>query len=297
VARSTLRFGVPLALANLLSWVVLNADYVIVGRVAGALILGFYVLAFNIASWPMSALGQAVRAVALPGFASLTDRQRQATSLRSALALGWAVALLIGIVLSCLASAVIGLVYGRHWLPASAALGGLAFFGALRIVFDLIATYLVAVGGTRAVLVVQVVWLLALVPAMIVGIRGYGLSGAGWAHVAAGVAIVLPAYLIVLRREGSAGPGDPGQLRLRDLAGSLGVPLLAALPAMAVALVLARVVDSPLVALLAGGAGSTVVYAAILAPWLRLRLRELRAPAAAQATPVGEADLVAVPTQ
>src|SRR5437762_4309494 len=54
----------------------------------------------------------------------------------------------------------------------------------LRVVFDIMATYLIAAGATRPVLVVQALWIAVLAPAMAAGIEWYGLAGAGWAHVA-----------------------------------------------------------------------------------------------------------------
>ena len=69
VAVSGIRFGLPLAFAGLLSWTLLNIDTMVVGSVAGATALGFYVLAFNVSSWPSSVVGTAVKAVAFPAFA------------------------------------------------------------------------------------------------------------------------------------------------------------------------------------------------------------------------------------
>ncbi len=67
----SLRFGLPLAGANILAFSVLNVDYIVVGRVLGATALGLYVLAFNISGWPMNVFGAVVRSVSLPGFAHL----------------------------------------------------------------------------------------------------------------------------------------------------------------------------------------------------------------------------------
>ena len=55
-ARRLLAFGLPLAGANLLAFLVLNVDYIVVGRVLGAEALGLYMLAFNISGWPMQRL-------------------------------------------------------------------------------------------------------------------------------------------------------------------------------------------------------------------------------------------------
>ncbi|MFI7607401.1 oligosaccharide flippase family protein [Micromonospora sp. NPDC049366] len=273
IAGSLVRFGLPLASANLLSWMVMNAPFAVVGRTGGALMLGFYVLAFNMASWPMLTLGQAIRVVALPGFAQITDVRRRADALPRAIGLSWSVALLVGVGLSTLASVVIPLIYGDRWLPAAQALGGLAFFGSLRIVLDLVTTYLIAVGATRAVLVIQAVWLVVLVPAMAIGISGWGLAGAGWAHVVIGVLVVLPAYAIALRPHG---------LQLGAALRNLAVPLLAGVPATAAGLLAVDLVHDRLLALLIGGSVTTVVYAALLVRWARRRLAELKAVGTAE---------------
>ena len=56
-ARFVLAFGLPLAGANLLNFILLNADYAFVGRLLGPSRLGIYMLAFNAASWSTSLLG------------------------------------------------------------------------------------------------------------------------------------------------------------------------------------------------------------------------------------------------
>jgi lipopolysaccharide exporter len=266
VAASLLRFGVPVAGANLLSMVVMNVDYMVVGGLAGAVILGYYLLAFNVSSWPMTALGMGVRAVALPAFSRLTGR-RLAESLGSAVALVWGCALLVGAVLATLAHPVVILIYGERWAPAAAALAGLAYFGAARVVIDLMATYLVAAGATRAVLLVQVAWLVGLLPAMIIGASKFGLAGAGWAHVAATL-VVFPAYFVAVRRTGVA---------LSRLIVPLAVPLVAAVPAVLATLLIGRVLDDrPLLAIVAGGAAGCAIYLAPVGPWLLRQYRTLR---------------------
>ncbi len=51
VARKLLHFGIPLATSLGIEAILVNADYVIVGRLLGAVELGFYLLAFNVSSW------------------------------------------------------------------------------------------------------------------------------------------------------------------------------------------------------------------------------------------------------
>jgi PST family polysaccharide transporter len=262
VARSALAFGLPVCGANALSWLVLNVDYIVIGRTAGAVTLGFYVLAFNVSSWPVNALVQAIRNVALPAFARL-DRSSSAKSFVSSFALVLAGGLLVTALLSPLALPSVQFVYGPKWLASAGALAVLAVFGTLRVVFDLMATFLIARGGSRPVLFVQITWVAALVPAMIVGVHTWGIVGAGIAHLFVALTVVLPAYLVVLNRQG---------VRFPALIRAAAPPIGAALVAAAAVWVSTRSVDVAWHALVLGGSIGILVYLALLHRWLRSRL-------------------------
>lgn len=262
VARSALAFGLPVCGANALSWMVLNVDYVVIGHVAGAVTLGLYVLAFNMSSWPVNALVQAVRNVALPGFSRL-DSTSSAKSFVSSLALVLAAGLLVAALLAPLASPLVTFVYGARWLRSAGALAVLAVFGAMRIVFDLMATFLIARGGSRPVLLVQVVWVTALVPAMVVGVQAGGIVGAGVAHLVVALTVVLPAYVLALKRQGVAPLA---------LARAAAPPVGAALVAGAAVWASSQVSDVAWQALVLGSVIGILAYLALLRPWLRPRV-------------------------
>ncbi|WP_075012227.1 oligosaccharide flippase family protein [Geodermatophilus obscurus] len=275
VARSAMRFGVPIALANTLSWALLNVDTVVVARLAGPVVLGFYVLAFNVSSWPMSAIGQAIRPVTLAAFARRQDGDAS-ESVARAVGLAAAVAFPAGTLLAVLALPVVTVVYGERWAAAAAALAALGVFGGLRVVTDVLATFLTARGAARAVLTVQVVWIVALVPAMVLGTTSAGLAGAGWAHVVVAAALVLPAYLVASHRAGA---------RAGAVLGSLWRPALASAGMAVPVLLVSRQADHPLGAVLLGGMVGVAAYAALVVPWVR----RLLAPAAAAAAVPGTA--------
>jgi O-antigen/teichoic acid export membrane protein len=262
--RPVLAFGLPIAIANLLSWALLNVDNVVLARVAGVTALGFYVLAFNISNWPMSALSQVVRSISLPYFSRL---ERAADGLPTVTAVAWAGALPAGLGLALLSAPVIEVLYGARWLAAAPVLAVLGVYGSVRVVFDVFAGYLYAQGKSRAVLWVQIVTLVVITAAMIPAAHLWGIVGAAWAHVAVAVAVILPAYLVVLHRSGvSVGP----------LLRSLLAPTLAAVPALAVVLVARAFVHDPFTSLAIGGAGFAATYLLSLSPWLLRRLRVLR---------------------
>ena len=257
IAAVAIRFGLPLALANVLSWVLLTADNAIVGRLLGPVALGFYVLAFNVSSWPMSVIGAAVRSVSLPAFAQSRDRSGRVETapLSQGTALVGAVAIPAGVMLAALATPLVHLLYGEVWLPAAEALVGLALFGALRVVMDLWVSFLTADGASRAVLVIQVVWVAALLPAMWFTVERFGLAGAGTVHVVVAVLVAGPAYLVALRRNGVA---------LRGLLTRVGATVLISVPPGLTAHAVAGQLASPFLAVLLGGLVGTGLWAVLL---------------------------------
>lgn len=256
-----LTFGLPAAGANLLSWVLLSSDKVIISHLAGPAALGFYFLAFNISNWPMSAIGQVVRAVALPAFSrSGAPRDR---ILADAVAPTWTFTLLAGLLLALLAAPVIEIVYGEKWLAAAPILIILGLFGALRTLFDMAVAFLLARGHSGAVLLVQVAWLSALIPALYLGTRMDGGVGAATGHFAVAIVVVAPAYCWALAR---------AEASLRLLWASVWPPVAAALPTAAAVLVVMEVLDGPLPRLLVGGTAGTAVYLLVIGSWVRRRL-------------------------
>lgn len=265
VAPEVLSFGLPVAGANMLSWVLLNVDNVAISRMAGPVALGFYFLAFNVSNWPMSALGQVVRSISIPAFARLA-RGRADKSFAAVLGPTWAVSLLAGLMLAILARPVIELVYGSIWLPAASILAWLGLFGALRTLFDLAASYLLARGASKPTLVVQILWLAALVPAVLFGIQVGGTTGVAMAHLATAAVVVCPVYAVALHRSGAD---------LRSVGARLWPPLIAAVPAGAAATAAVEWAPSSLAGLLAGGLVGGAVYSLLLGRWFWRQIREV----------------------
>lgn len=284
--RPVLAFGLPVAGANLLSWVVLSADNLVVAGLAGPAVLGAYFVAFNVANWPMSAIGQVVRSVALPAFSRrrrelerdgvpARDERRGDATAGAAVGLVWVLLLLAGTALAALARPLIGLVYGPAWEAAAALLVWLGLFGSLRALFDLLAAYLLAQGRSRSLLCVLGLWALALLPLLWWWVGVDGARGAALAHLTVAVLVVLPAYLVALSK---AGADVVAVLR------SLAVPALAVLPGAALAVWIATWPLPPLASLLLGGLALLVSTLLLVGRWTLRRARELRGPTSAAAT-------------
>jgi O-antigen/teichoic acid export membrane protein len=266
-ARALLRYGTPLAGSTVVAFAVTNVDQFVVGRVLGATALGFYVLALNLATWPVSMFSMPVRNVAPAAFARLQhDHESMRTAFLSAAALLCAVALPVCLVIGGSATPLIRFAYGARWLPASRVLLWLSLLAALTIFFQLAYDYFVVLARSRVVFTVQFGWLLALVPALIAGARLGGIVGVGVAEVAVAGGVILPWYLHELSGAG---------IRRRVLGSRLRLPLAGAAVAGLAAAGAGRVLPSGLAALAVSGAAGLAVVG-LLVFRMRAALTRLR---------------------
>lgn len=252
IARSLVRYGAPLAGSTVVLFAVTNVDQLVVGRVLGATALGFYVLAVNLATWPVTMFSLPVRNVAPAAFARLQhDHEAMRTAFLAAAALLCAVALPVCLVIGGAATPLITFAYGTRWLPASGVLLWLALLSALTIFFQLVYDYFVVLARTRVVFTLQLGWLVTLVPALVAGARLGGIAGAGLAEVAVAAGVILPWYLHELKQAG---------IRRRALASHLRLPLAGAVAAGLAAAATARELPNDLAAIAVSGlAGLAVV--------------------------------------
>lgn len=268
-ARSLLHFGLPLAGSSLLLFAMLNSAYVVIGGMLSPTQLGFYLLAFNLASWPVNMLSTAVRRVALAGFSRL---QHDARALREgfarSLGLLCTATVPICLLLGMLAEPLIRSVYGDQWAPAAPALEMLAVVAAVRVLLELAYDFLVGLGRSGTILRLQAIWLVCVVPAMVLGCTLDGIAGASLAQAAVAVLVVTPAFVVVLHRL-----GVPATLLARACIRPAVGGLVAA---AATGLALAGTHGSWW-ELLVGGLAGAIAYAAIVGPGLRREFRRAEA--------------------
>lgn len=252
-AHALLRFGLPLAGSNLVSLAITSVDQIVVGHMLGAKWLGFYVLALNLAGWPISMFSQPVTNVAPAVFSRLQhDRAAMRNTFLSVAGLLAAVALPACLLIGGTAKPLIGFVYGAHWLPAARPLLWLSLLAAVRIFSILAYDYLVVLRRSRFLLVVQLIWLGALIPALVAGTRFCGIYGTGLMEAAIAAFVVFPCYLGGLRRDG---------INLRTLSGRLWLPAAGALGVWLMTLETAKLAPNYFTAIAASSIGMVVVVA------------------------------------
>ena len=124
LARSALsvifRFGIPLAGANFVNYILLNVDYAFVGHLLGAAALGVYMLAFTVASWPYGVLGAVINSVSMPAFSRV---KHDPVLLENAMAAGVRAVSLVAMPMCgmtvALARPIVLTLYGARWAAAA----------------------------------------------------------------------------------------------------------------------------------------------------------------------------------
>jgi O-antigen/teichoic acid export membrane protein len=255
-ARPLLKFGLPLAGVNLLSFAVASASQVVVGHMLGPVELGFYVLALNLAGWPTGMFSQPARTVGVAVFSRLQhDGAAMRTTFLSAAGLLCAVALPACLLIGGAATPLISFVYGARWLPAAQPLMWLALLSGVQVFFVLAYDFFVVLTRSRFLLISQLMWALTLVPALALGAHADGIYGASVAEFAVAAAFILPWYVGELGKMG---------IRLRALSRHLWLPVAGAAVAGLLSWGAAHVTTSNFVALAVSGTATAAIAGLIL---------------------------------
>jgi PST family polysaccharide transporter len=251
-----LKFGFPLAGASMVLFAISFADQIVVGRMLGPTLLGFYVLAFNLSQWPVLVFSQPLRNVAPATFSRLQhEPEAMRSAFRGIIGLLAAITFPICLLLSGAAGPIIALVYGARWAPAAAVLAWLGVLAAFKILYELAYDYLVVIGASRAILALQAMTLASMIPALIVGVLVSGISGAAAAQVMVAASVMLPLYGVLFARAG---------LHPRRLLSRIWVPVLAALTVEASALAISAAMPYDLVACVLAGLVTLLALGALI---------------------------------
>ena len=267
------RYGGAVVVSSVVMVLLQYAPQTITGRMLGATALGFFYLASNVSSWPASVVTTTVERVGLATFSRARDSGVDLDRAASAVIGMVAMAVLPGgAALALLAPQIVDLVYGDKWAPAAPVLAGLAVATIARVLADLVFNLMITAGSALSSVLVQVIWLVALVPVAIFATAHWGLVGMGWAVAAVACLVALPVHAWGLWR---AGVHVPALLR------GLAMPMLATIVVIGLLLATSLVLQHSLLYLVAG---LLITGAVVAAGWFGGRERlttALDAPAEA----------------
>jgi PST family polysaccharide transporter len=275
-ARQLLQFGLPLAGAGLLTLGVVNVDSAIVGATLGPAMLGLYQLAFNMSSWPVSSISQAVERISFAGFSRVADSVKALSSAFSrSIGLLMTITVPACVLLATLARPLIHAIYGQRWVPAAHALSLLALLGLMRVAYVLMNDCLATTPRRSILMGVQALWLTALVPVLFIGARWRGITGVSFGHVAVAALLVGPAFLWALSKSG---------ITVRSIFRACLLPFIGGALMAAASLAVIQYLGEGLAGLTAAIAAALAVYAPVVYPMRKL-IRKAPEPADAPDRP------------
>lgn len=270
VAAQLVRFGLPMVGANLLGFAIGAVDVAVIGRQLGPVPLGSYSLANNVAAWPLQMFLPVLLSVGLPLVSRFTTDTTSLRRIVSALTAITACAILpVSALLVALAPELVQALYGSKWAAAGPVLAILGIYGAVRVMLALLADVLVACNAPRALLFVQLVWLVVLIPSVALGTRLGGLNGAAAAVAVAAAVGALPMSLILVHKH--------CHISALELSATLPRPLICSVISALAAWATSTAFSPAWLAVLAGGLIGVLVYITLMHRTLRHQHAQLRA--------------------
>jgi lipopolysaccharide exporter len=244
-----LHFGLPTALNGLLSTLVLNIDYVIVGRVLGATQLGLYTLAFRVPEMLIVAVFQIVSSVAFPAYSQASKNlERVRRAYVRVVRLQSSYGLMMGGLLCVLAPLVITEVFGSEWESATRAMQALAVYAAFRSLGMGVTDLLKGIGRPNLAMLIALARFL-IVSIALLSVASMGITAVAVTQAATALVLMVLVQVVAARSIG---------LRARDLVLSYVPGMLAGVVAVAVSQTIVSLssAGAVLTLLLAGSSGA-----------------------------------------
>lgn len=161
--RELFAYGKWLLGIGVIVFLIAQMDNALVGRLAGATMLGFYQLARRVSNVPASEIGQVISTVAFPAYSKIQDATpRLREGFLMALELTSVVALPVAGAIIVLAPEITAQVFGAKWLPAVGAIQILAVWGAIGALQATADPVLLAVGKPKKLTKYQAIQLVTL---------------------------------------------------------------------------------------------------------------------------------------
>jgi lipopolysaccharide exporter len=218
--RPLLTFSAPLVGSVLLLSLINDVDYLIVGRRLGTTALGYYTIAFRVPQMVISNSFLVFSQVLIPvlvraGLDSARLRRGYLRTLRLQTTFGFSAAVGLAVV----APLLVPVLFGARWAPAIMPMVALSLYATVRSLAWGATDVYKAIGRPGLAFLSSLLWLLALVPALLLGSR-LGIEGVAWSQLGVALVASLVMHETAIRRM---------NLPHRKLPAALGPALLAAL--------------------------------------------------------------------
>jgi O-antigen/teichoic acid export membrane protein len=180
--------------SRIFNYIASNTDYIIVGKLLGVVLLGYYTLAYNLVTFPLQRVSVIVMRVTFPAFSKIQDNNEilkkgylkviKYTSLIT-------FPMLAG--MFAVAPEFITVLYGVKWIPMIIPLQILCIAGALKSIGAIVGTIQYSIGRADIQFKWQLFTAIIMPAALIIGVN-YGITG-----VAGAVAIMTIFLVLVIQ--------------------------------------------------------------------------------------------------
>ncbi|MBT9521162.1 MAG: lipopolysaccharide biosynthesis protein [Dechloromonas sp.] len=198
--REVLGFSAWMLVVQLLYYLQLRANDLIIGRLMGASQLAYFIISIDLAA---SAPGEAMVAIsraAFPTFAKLSgDTQRLRMGLRNILSGVAILALPAGFGIAAVAELLVQVLLGERWMPAAEIVASLAISCAVLGILSQVSYVYMALGRPRVAAAVSALSVVALVGTSIAAIPTMGLKGVNIAYPAMAATVTF-GHFVMLRQ-------------------------------------------------------------------------------------------------
>lgn len=261
--RPYLRFGSFAAGDSFANMIGREADVFVGGAVLTPAAMGIYAVPRELSQRLAAVVNPIITRV---GFPVMSKARREQAKLKSVylqtLRMTTSINFPIYVALALFAPEIVALLYGPHWRSAGTYLRVLAMWGLVRSTANPVGSLLYAVGRAKRAFWWNAGLLLLLPPLYWLAVNEYGLIGLALAMVFIQIALLLPAWRLLVLPSTGIGLGE----FLRQIA----VPLWLALAAGVMAWLSAHSLNHGTVRLLVGGITGGVTYLAL--SWLFNRM-------------------------
>lgn len=196
--KKALKFGLPSTVATL-CWIVFSSiDNVLVGRLLGAEVLGYYAMAFYFSDLPLSKINSVLRPVLIPYYSKLkSDSEALKSAFLRSVEGVLAVALPFIAGLGVIAEEAVEPLLGERWRLMITPLEVMAAIGLMRALMNNATPLFLALGKPRYELQCNLAGALVLPPAFYVAGSFFGLNGfyACWLIIMPFLSLLVLKYL------------------------------------------------------------------------------------------------------
>jgi len=200
-ARKIIRRGKWMTGAGVFQYLFRQGDDMVVGRIFGSVQLGFYQMAYRIATMPVTEVAEVVGKVTFPVYTKISgEKVRLRRALMRTTIVTGGLAGVMGVVVMVFAGEVVGILLGENWMEIVPVVRVIVLYAVVRAAINPCLTAFLALQKQEYVTVVTLMGILGMAGTIFPLAWRFGVVGVAYATVV-GVLASVPFVLVYLGRE------------------------------------------------------------------------------------------------